>query len=61
MALFHTKVVYPRNQIDACDYRDGLDTIDENGCVDVLQGLGLGMTHDWALIERNRTGRVEYK
>ena len=61
MALVHPKVAYPRNQIYACDYRDGLDAIDENGCVDVPQGPGLGVTYDWALIERNRTGLVEYK
>ena len=59
--LVHPKVVYPRNQIYACDYRDGLDAIDENGCVDVPHGPGLGVTYDWALIEQNRMGRVEYK
>jgi len=61
MALVHPKVVYPKNQVYACDYRDGLDAIDANGNVDVPQGPGLGVTYDWALIERNRTGLVEYK
>jgi L-alanine-DL-glutamate epimerase-like enolase superfamily enzyme len=61
MALVHPKVVYPKNQIYACDYRDGLDAIDENGNVDVPQGPGLGVTYNWALVERNRTGRIEYK
>lgn len=56
MALVHPKVPYSRNAIYACDYRDGLDAIDENGCVDVPTGPGLGVTYNWELIERNRTG-----
>jgi L-alanine-DL-glutamate epimerase-like enolase superfamily enzyme len=61
MALVHPKVVYPRNQIYADRYRDGLDAIDAEGNVDVPTGPGLGVTYNWELIERNRTGFVEYK
>jgi L-alanine-DL-glutamate epimerase-like enolase superfamily enzyme len=61
MALVHPKVVYPRNQIYACGYRDGLNAIDADGNVDVPTGPGLGVTYNWELIERNRTGYVEYK
>ncbi len=61
MALVHPKVVYARNQIYAGDYRDGLDAIDENGCVDVPEGPGLGVTYNWELIEKNRTGMVTYE
>lgn len=60
MALVHPKVSYARNQIYACEYKDGLDAIDENGCVDVPEGPGLGVVYNWELIERNRTGFMEY-
>lgn len=61
MGLVHPKVTYARNQIYACSYRDGLDAVDENGCVHVPDGPGLGVTYNWELIEANRTGFVEYK
>jgi len=61
MGLVHPRVTYPGNVIYACDYREGLDAIDENGCVDVPEGPGLGVTYNWDLITRNRTGFVEYK
>ena len=35
--------------------------IDEQGNVDVPTGPGLGVTYNWELIERNKTGFVEYK
>jgi L-alanine-DL-glutamate epimerase-like enolase superfamily enzyme len=35
-------------------YADQLDAIDTDGCVPVPQGAGLGITYDWALIERNK-------
>ena len=52
---------YARNVTYACDYRDGLDAIDADGCVPVPEGPGLGVTYNWELIARNRTGFVEYK
>ena len=61
MALVHPKVEYAKNQIYACDYRDGLHAIDENGCVDVPESPGLGVTYNWDLIEKHRTGLVEFK
>ena len=61
MALVHPKVAYAKNQIYAGDYRDGLDAIDENGCVAVPEGPGLGVTYNWELIEKNRTGMVTYE
>jgi L-alanine-DL-glutamate epimerase-like enolase superfamily enzyme len=45
----------------ASDYRDGLDAIDGNGCVPVPEGPGLGVTYNWDLIERQRTGYTEYR
>jgi L-alanine-DL-glutamate epimerase-like enolase superfamily enzyme len=58
--LVHLRVA-GNNDIYACNYRDGLYAVDENGCVDVPEGPGLGITYNWDLIERNRTGLVEYK
>ena len=39
----------------ACDYSDQLDCIDREGAVPVPQGIGLGVTYDWAFIDTNRT------
>jgi L-alanine-DL-glutamate epimerase-like enolase superfamily enzyme len=61
MALVHPKVPYAKNAIYADEYRDGLDAVDENGCVDVPEGPGLGVTYNWDLIERNHTGLVEFR
>ncbi len=60
MALVHPKVPDTRNVIYACDYEDGLHAIDENGCVDVPEGPGLGVTYNWDLIKKHETGFVEY-
>ena len=43
------------------DYRDGLDAVDENGCISVPEGPGLGVEYDWDFIVRNRVDGVEYK
>lgn len=61
MALVHPKVPTRNSIIYACDYKDGLDAIDKNGCVDVPEGPGLGVTYNWDLIMKNRSGFVEYK
>jgi L-alanine-DL-glutamate epimerase-like enolase superfamily enzyme len=36
-------------------YRDGLDVIDEDGCVPVPEGPGLGVELDWDFIKKHRT------
>ena len=61
MALVHPKVPSIRNEIFACGYQDGLDVIDENGCVDVPEGPGLGVCYNWELIEKRRTGLVTFE
>lgn len=43
------------------NYRDGLDAIDKNGCVDVPEGPGLGVEYDWDFIMKHRTGGIEFK
>ena len=61
MALVHPKVPTRTTVLYASDYKDGLDAIDENGCVSVPEGPGLGVQYNWELINRNRTGLVEFK
>jgi len=39
------------------DFRDGLDAIDENGCVYAPEGPGLGVTLDWEYIRAHEVGR----
>ena len=43
------------------NYRDGLDAIDKDGCVQVPDGPGLGVEINWDFIEKHRVGLVEYK
>jgi L-alanine-DL-glutamate epimerase-like enolase superfamily enzyme len=43
------------------NYDDGLRAIDENGCVQVPDGPGLGVEIDWDFVEKNRVGLIEYK
>lgn len=62
MALVHpnTDEVGRSHDIYADDYRDALDSIDENGHVPVPQGNGLGVEYNWDFIMKNRTGGREY-
>jgi L-alanine-DL-glutamate epimerase-like enolase superfamily enzyme len=39
-------------------YSDMLDTIDDDGTVEVPDGSGLGVDYDWAYIEDNATGSI---
>ena len=51
MCLVHPKAPFLFPQPYKCDYRDGLDAIDRNGCVPVPQGPGLGVEYDWDYIK----------
>jgi L-alanine-DL-glutamate epimerase-like enolase superfamily enzyme len=42
-------------------YRDGLDAIDKDGCVQVPQGPGLGVEYDWDFITKHSKGVVVYE
>ena len=42
-------------------YRDGIDAIDEHGCVDVPEGSGLGVEYDWDFILAHRSDGAVYK
>ena len=37
-----------------------LESVDENGCVDVPQGPGLGVPLDWSFINAHKTGETVY-
>ncbi|KNC91812.1 enolase C-terminal domain-like protein [Trabulsiella odontotermitis] len=44
----------------ACGYKDELDSIDENGCVSVPDGPGLGVTYDWDWLNYHATNRFVF-
>ena len=56
---YEVNLVHPRAgnpwhlPVYADNYSDELDCIDQNGCVPVPQGPGLGVTYDWDFIERH--------
>ena len=59
MGLVHPKlsnIACP--PVYACGYSDQLESIDEDGCVEVPEGPGLGVVYDWAGIEKHRVGEV---
>lgn len=42
-------------------YKGGLEAIDDNGCVNITQGPGLGVDLNWDFIEKHRTNRRTYE
>ena len=40
---------------------DELDSVDENGCVEVPEGAGLGVEVDWDWIEDHKSGETVYE
>ena len=42
-------------------YRDGHDAVDQNGCVDVPEGPGLGVEYDWDFVRAHETARAVYE
>jgi L-alanine-DL-glutamate epimerase-like enolase superfamily enzyme len=62
MGLIHPKAPASHDShLYTGGYRDTLDAIDGEGCVEVPQGPGLGVTIDWDWVKHQRTGMVEYK
>ena len=43
-----------------CGYEDQLSAIDQQGCVDVPTGPGLGVVYDWAYIKAHKTAEFSY-
>jgi len=61
MALVHPKAPHIlQPPVYKGGYRDGLDAIDQNGCVQVPQGPGLGVEYDWDFITKHGKGVVVY-
>jgi L-alanine-DL-glutamate epimerase-like enolase superfamily enzyme len=61
MGLVHPKAPASHDpRLYVGDYRDTLEAIDQDGCVPVPQGHGLGVEIDWDWVARNRTALVTY-
>lgn len=43
------------------NYSDGLDVVDEKGCVYAPEGPGLGVELDWDYISAHKTGGLEFR
>ena len=62
--FYEMGLVHPKLSNIACPpvYKDGygdqLDSIDQDGCVSVPQGPGLGVEYDWAAIEKYRGDEI---
>ena len=61
MALVHPECKNTTPPIYKGDYEDELDSIDDDGCVPVPDGPGLGVEYDWDFIEDNKHGGREYE
>ena len=57
MGLVHPKCAGTFSTI-YLNYRDGLDAIDEQGCVYAPEGPGLGVDLDWEYIKKHTTGHT---
>ena len=45
----------------ACGYKDELDSIDENGYIDIPDGPGLGVTYDWEWLNAHAKQRYVFE
>ena len=61
LGLVHPKIGPYMPQMYADEYRDAIDSIDENGCVDAPDGPGLGVQYDWDYIEKHRVDGTVYE
>lgn len=62
--FYEMGLVHPKNKgtfsTIYTDYRDGLDAIDDKGCVYAPTGPGLGATLDWDYINKHKTAEAKY-
>ena len=62
LGLVHPKVSHTKPPVYAEKrWLDELDSVDENGCVDVPSGAGLGVPFDWDFIENYKSGETVYE
>lgn len=61
LGLVHPNVLHTKTPIYADNrWMDELDSVDENGCVDVPEGPGLGVELDWDFINAHKTGETVF-
>jgi L-alanine-DL-glutamate epimerase-like enolase superfamily enzyme len=60
MGLVHPKIDTMMPPLYKNDYEDKLDSVDEDGCVDVPTGAGLGVEYDWDFIMKHRVDGTEF-
>ena len=48
--------IYPERR-----WLDELDSVDENGCVELPEGPGLGVPFDWDFIDAHKTGETVFE
>jgi L-alanine-DL-glutamate epimerase-like enolase superfamily enzyme len=58
LALVHPNCQNTQPPVYRDGYSDVLDTVDDDGTVEVPDGPGLGVEYDWDFIETNATGSV---
>ena len=63
MSLVHPKTPEIGRCMDiyADNYKDGLNCIDKNGCVEVPVGPGLGIKYDWKFIKENEVSFQKFE
>ncbi len=61
MGLLHPAVPPMRAPVYADGYRDEIDAIDSNGCVQPPEGPGLGVEVDWEFIEKHKVGMAVWE
>lgn len=60
MGLLHPRTSFFPQPVYKDGYSDGLEAIDEKGCVRVPEAPGLGVEYDWDYIEKNSAGVREF-
>ena len=60
MGLLHPKVRAFHPEIYKNGYSDELDSIDQNGFVDVPDGHGLGVEYDWDFIDDSTIDKITF-
>jgi L-alanine-DL-glutamate epimerase-like enolase superfamily enzyme len=58
LALVHPDAPNTQPPVYEGDYSDMIDTVDDDGTVEVPHGPGLGVEYDWEYIKANATGSV---
>ena len=61
LALVGPGVRNPVPLVFTCGYSEQMEDVGRDGCYPVPEGPGLGVTHDWDFIARNRTALHVYE